>query len=188
MIRVAVVAIVATLASTARADSWRVSADVDLNTVAELGGSLWIAVKPPATPQWRFGGGGFFTGVPRVFVDLDERNRDEGWVVLPRGALAFVEWFPRGDARGFYIGAYAGYVRFRYTRDDMLGDAAVGHVTFEPHVGYQWFPFANGAYIQPWIGFAAVLRTDGSATVGDQAYAELPVVPLYGVNLGYELR
>jgi hypothetical protein len=176
------------LARPARADSWRVSADVDLNTVAELGGSLWVTVKPPAAPHWSFGAGGFYTGVPSVFVELDSRNDDEGWDVRPRGVLGFAHYYFKGAERGFFVGAYSGYVRIRYTREGMAGNATIGHVTFEPHAGYQWFPFAHGFYVQPWLGFAILAKTDGSGSVGDETYAELPIVPLYGLNVGYELR
>jgi hypothetical protein len=182
---VRIVFAIALFVATARAGT-RVGADVDLNTVAELGGSLWVTAKPDATPRWRFGAGGFFTGVPSVFVDLDARNKGEGWTVRPRGVLAFAEWYPDRSARGFYVGAYVGWVRIQYTRDAMAGVAAVDHASFEPHVGYQWYPFASGFYVQPWLGFAILPKTGGSSTVGDQTYAERPIVPLYGLNVGYE--
>jgi len=184
-------------ASTTRADPgsesgaqehWHLALDIDLNTIAELGGAGWLMVKPPSAPHWRFGAGGFFTGVPGVFVDLDGRNAHEGWNVRPRGILGFVDWYPSSGAPGFYVGAYFGYVAIRYTRDAMAGAATIDHVSFEPHVGYQWFPSSTGFYVQPWLGVAILAKTGGDSAVGDQTYAERSLVPLYGLNVGYELR
>lgn len=73
----------------------------------------------------------------------------------------------------------------RYTRADIPDEAArVDHVSVEPRVGYQWFPFGRGFYVEPWIGAAIFVTSRGSSEIGDDRYEQIPIVPLYGANLG----
>ena len=55
-------------------------------------------------------------------------------------------------------------------------------------VGYQWHPFQNGLYVQPWAALGVVLWRDGEPTVGDRTYDESPVIPFFTVNIGWEQR
>jgi hypothetical protein len=53
-------------------------------------------------------------------------------------------------------------------------------------VGYQWHPFHNGFYLQPWLALGVTLARQGEAVVGDKRYAELALQPFFTVNVGWE--
>jgi hypothetical protein len=103
--------------------------------------------------------------------------------VRPSGALYGLYYFENG----FAVGGSIRYLRIRYQHDDVLGEEAhVSEVSPEAIVAYQWHPFDNGFYVQPWFALGVTLWRDGDATVGGHTYEELPVSPFFTVNIGYE--
>ena len=174
-----------TISATAFAEpTTRLSIDTDPSTFPLSGFSGWVMVKPAALEHVRFGAGGFGLEFPSFLVNVLNRTGEEGWGFGVRGAMGFAA-YQFGDHRGLYVGAYAGYLQTRYTRDAM--SATANHVDLLPVVGYQWFPFDGyGAYVQPWVG--AITWFGGSTTIGTHTFKDPYVIPLAALHVGWEFR
>ena len=58
----------------------------------------------------------------------------------------------------------------------------------EAIVGYQWYPFHNGFYLQPWLALGVTVLRRGEPLVDGQRYDPLPIQPFFTVNIGWEQR
>src|SRR5205823_13266081 len=109
--------------------------------------------------------------------------------VRPSGALYVLYYVEPPGHDGFSFGGSMQYLRLRYTDDAAPSEHAdVGELSPQAIVGYQWHPFHNGFYLQPWLALGVALTHDGSAVVGGHRYDELPISPFFTVNIGYEQR
>lgn len=170
----------------ALADDLRLSIDTDPTTYPLGGFSGWVMVKP--TAHLRFGAGGFGLDFPSFLVPALDRGGDngDGWHFGVRGAMGFAG-YQLADRRGWYVGLYTGVLQTRYARDAMSATAL--HVTALPCIGYQWFPFHDGAlrgaYLQPWAG--AITWFGGSKQLGGHTFEDPYLVPIAAVHVGFEL-
>jgi hypothetical protein len=145
-----------------------------------------IGIRAPALGGVRIAIASFSLDVPDVIGQLG--GNDKFHVdVRPSGAL-YVLYYLRPPGRdGFAVGGSIRYLRFRYTHDDAPGEQAdVSEISPEAIVGYQWHPFTNGFYLQPWLALGRALTHSGDMTVGGHAYKELPISPFFTVNIGWE--
>ena len=79
------------------------------------------------------------------------------------------------------------YLRLRYTRADAPNlDATTAELSPEAIVGYQWHPWHNGFYLQPWFALGVTIYRSGTARIAGHAYQALPVSPFLTVNVGWE--
>ena len=185
------VAVLTTTAARAEPTPWRISVDTDPTTFAFHGYSVWVMAKPAGTRHVRAGVGGFGLDFPSFLVPLLGRgDDDDGWDLSVRAAMGFAS-YQLGDRKGLYIGAYAGYLQSRHTRDDAMGIADRHNVTVLPTIGYQWFPFRSGAlrgaYVQPWAGATIWIPVGGTTTLAGHTFKDPYVIPLVAAHVGYEL-
>lgn len=179
------------LATPARAETpWRVSIDTDPTTFPLGGFSGWLMAKPAGTSHLRVGVGGFGIDFPSFLVPhLDRGTGEDGWGLTVRAAMGFAS-YQFGDRRGWYIGAYSGYLVSRHTREDTMGVADRDNITVLPAVGYQWFPFHDGAlkgvYVQPWAGATIWIPVGGTSTLGGKTFKDPFVIPLAAAHVGFE--
>jgi hypothetical protein len=174
---------------TSDATPWRVSLDTDPSTFAFSGFSGWAMAKPAGTHHLRVGVGGFGLDFPSFLVPTLNRAGGDGWNLSVRAVMGFAG-YQLGDRKGFYVGAYTGYLESRHTRGDVMGTADRHNVTVLPCAGYQWFPFASGAlkgaYVQPWVGATIWIPVGGTTTLGGHTFKDPYVIPLAAAHLGYE--
>ena len=188
---IALVSITTATPALALADDapWRVSVDTDPSTFAFSGFSGWAMAKPAGTQHVRVGVGGFGLEFPSFLVPHLNRSSEDGWALEVRAVMGFAGYM-FGDRKGFYVGAYAGYLNSRHRRDDMPGVADQHNVTILPTAGYQWFPFSRGAlrgaYVQPWVGATIWIPAGGTSTLGTHTFKDPHVIPLAALHLGYE--
>jgi hypothetical protein len=168
---------------------WRVSLDTDPTTFLFDGFSGWAMAKPPGLHHLRVGLGGFGLAFPSFLVLRLNRSGEDGWALRVRAVMGFVG-YQAGDRKGFYLGAYAGYLESRHTRSDVMGTADRHNVTVLPCVGYQWFPFSagvlQGAYLQPWAGATIWIPVGGTAALGAHTFKDPYVIPIAAAHVGYE--
>jgi hypothetical protein len=151
-----------------------------------------VRVAPRGAPRVLLGAGTLlgpvFTTVslPERVVDLDPANRDEGWTVAIRGGLAvFVEYFPAGANRGWFVGEQVGVQAFRLTRSGAEGSAAFAQLPIMTYGGYAWHPFDGALYLKPWVGLALAPTIAGDSRLDGQEYRRLPVLPFATIHVGY---
>lgn len=104
------------------------------------------------------------------------------------GAIYALYYFRDAGADGFTVGASLRFLRIESTHDDAAGTIHLTELSPELIAGYQWHPFHNGFYVQPWVALGVTAYSSGSTTYGTSSvtFDEPPVSPFFTVNLGYE--
>jgi hypothetical protein len=170
-------------------DKTRISVDTDPSTFLFSGYSFWAMAKPAHTDHLRVGVGGFGLDFPSFIVPTLNRSGEDGWDLSVRAVMGFAG-YQFGNRRGFYVGAYSGYLESRHRRDDTMGVADRHNITLLPTAGYQWFPFSTGAlkgaYLQPWIGATIWIPVGGTTKLGTHEFKDPHVIPLAAFHIGYE--
>jgi hypothetical protein len=160
--------------------------ELDPLTFANAGYGGQLGVRHPALHGVRLAIASFSLHVPDPIAQI---GGNDGFDVRvrPSGALYALYYLRPASRDGFAIGASLRYLRYRYRHDDVPDtDANVSEVSPEAIVGYQWHPFHNGFYVQPWFALGVTVYRNGEAQVGDRAYDALPVSPFFTVNIGFE--
>ena len=176
------------LPSRAHADERvRLFAELDPLTFANAGYGSQLGIRHPALRGVRIAVASFSLHVPDVVSQLGG-NDGFDLRVRPSAALYVLYYFSPPGRGGFAVGGSLRYLRLRYRHDDVAGEEAnVGELSPEAILAYQWHPFKNGFYVQPWVALGVALSHDGKAVVGPHTYNELPVIPFFTVNVGWEL-
>lgn len=163
-----------------------VHAELDPLTFANGGYGGQLGIRHPALHGVRLAIASFSLHVPDALSQIggndgfDERVR-------PSGALYALYYFAPPGHDGFSVGGSIRYLRIRYEHDAEPGERAdISQLSPEAIVGYQWHPFHNGFYLQPWFALGVALWTRGEPVVGSHRYDALPVSPFFTVNIGYE--
>jgi hypothetical protein len=170
----------------ARADEPLVHAELDPLTFANRGYGAQIGIRHPALRGVRLAIASFSLHVPDPIAQIGNAGFDER--VRPSGAIYALYYFASPSHDGFAAGASIRYLRIRYAQDDEPGlSADVSQISPEAIVAYQWHPFHNGFYLQPWFALGVTLWSSGDGVVGGHRYDPLPVSPFFTVNIGYEL-
>lgn len=186
--------LVAVLGSPAPADgdaaadhAVRLHAELDPLTFANGGYGGQIGIRHPALHGVRLAIASFALHVPDLVAQIGNDGFDLR--VRPSGAIYALYYLRPAGHDGFAIGGSLRYLRLRYEHDDVAGARAeVTELSPEAIIGYQWHPFDNGFYLQPWLALGATVARQGDAIVGDKRYDALPLQPFFTVNVGWEQR
>lgn len=175
--------------ATATDDAVWLHAELDPLTFANGGYGGQIGVRHPALRGVRLAIASFSLHVPDALAQFGG-NDGFDLRVRPSGAIYGLYYLrAAGGGDGLAIGASLRYLRLRYEHDDVPGQRAdVAELSPEAIIGYQWHPFHNGFYLQPWLALGVTLWRDGEPVVGDKRYDELPIQPFFTVNVGWEQR
>ena len=169
-------------------DAIRLHAELDPLTFANGGYGGQIGIRHPTLHGVRIAIASFALHVPDPLAQIGG-NDGFDLRVRPSGALYALYYLRPAGRDALAIGASLRYLRLRYEHDDAPGERAdVTELSPEAIVGYQWHPFHNGFYLQPWLALGVTLARQGEAVVGDKRYAELAIQPFFTVNVGWEQR
>ncbi|MEO8705624.1 MAG: hypothetical protein ABI867_36675 [Kofleriaceae bacterium] len=163
-----------------------VHAELDPLTFANGGYGGQIGIRHPALHGVRLAIASFSLHVPDAISQI---GGNDGFDVRvqPSGALYALYYLRPASHDGFAIGGSLRYLRYRYEHDDVPDTVATTtELSPELIVGYQWHPFHNGFYVQPWFALGVTVVRDAKPIVGDREYDPLPVSPFFTVNLGFE--
>ncbi|GAC1552238.1 MAG: hypothetical protein NVS2B9_17660 [Myxococcales bacterium] len=178
--------ILLTARSAAAQERWRFSAESDPVDFLNGGYALYLGVKPPDLPRLRLGLGTFALDFPQAATDLVAG--EHGWLVRARWSLLGYASLYFDDARrGFYVGLRTFVTSLRYRRADAPGEDQVLHLFAGPEVGYQWFPFGDVFYVQPWAGLEVDLVRGHTPAVAGRQLPGARLLPLALVYFGVEL-
>jgi hypothetical protein len=173
--------------SSAPAPTSSVHAEIDPFPFATGRWGVQVGARPAALRGLRLSIASFSVDVPDFLAEL---GGNEGFHLdvrpLSGGIYALYYFAPPGED-GLTIGGSVRYLRLRFSHDDG-GSIDIRQVSPEAIVGYQWHPFDNGFYVQPWLALGVVAWRSGEATVGTHTYDEMPVSVFFTANVGYERR
>lgn len=168
------------------AEAVRIHAELDPLTFANGGYGGQIGIRHPALHGVRLAIASFSLHVPDLLAQIGG-NDGFDLRVRPSGALYALYYLRAAGRDGLAVGASLRYLRLRYEHDDVPGDHAdVTELSPEAIIGYQWHPFHNGFYLQPWLALGVTVLRSGEPTVGDRRYDSLPIQPFFTVNIGWE--
>jgi hypothetical protein len=169
-------------------DTMWLHAELDPLTFANGGYGGQLGIRHPALHGVRLAVASFSL---HVLDALARIGGNDGFDlrVRPSGALYALYYAHAAGHDGLAIGASVRYLRLRYEHDDVPGHRAdVTELSPEVIIGYQWHPFHDAFYLQPWLALGVTVSRRGEAIVGNKHYDELPVQPFFTVNIGWELR
>jgi hypothetical protein len=184
----AVVVLLLALAAPAHADD-PVLAQIEVDPLpfATGGYGAQVGIRHPKL-RVRISVASFALNVPDVVTELGG-NDGFNLRVRPSAATYVLYYFAPPGRDGFTVGGALRYLRLRYEHDEVVGGRAdVSELSPEAIVGYQWHPFDNPFYLQPWLGLSFTLVRDGEPVVGDRRYDPMPIQPFFTVNVGWEFR
>ncbi len=135
-----------------------------------------------------FGVGAYALDFPKPIVEVDGRNRGDGWKVrLNLGVAAFVDYYVAPAPRGLFFGVQLAGQQFRYRNENSPGEQAFGvNALLMPRVGYLFRPFDAGFYLLGWAGLGATAPVAGSRGVGGREYKVFPLIPFAAVHVGWQ--
>ena len=163
-------------------------AELDPLTFANGGYGGQIGIRHPALHGVRLAIASFSLHVPDALAQIGG-NDGFDLRVRPSGALYALYYVRAAGRDGLAIGASLRYLRLRYEHDDVPGERAdVTELSPEAILGYQWHPFHNAFYLQPWLALGVTVLRRGEAVVGNHRYDALPIQPFFTVNIGWEQR
>jgi hypothetical protein len=173
-------------ADDAPAEAVRLHAELDPLTFANGGYGGQIGIRHPALHGVRLAIASFSLHVPDPLAQVGG-NDGFDLRVRPSAALYALYYLRAAGRDGFAVGASLRYLRLRYEHDDVPGERAdTSELSPEAIVGYQWHPFHNGFYLQPWLALGVTVLRSGEPMVGSQRYDPLPIQPFFTVNIGWE--
>jgi hypothetical protein len=166
----------------------RLHVELDPLTFANGGYGGQIGIRHPALHGVRVAIASFSLHVPDL---LSQVGGNDGFDlrVRPSGALYALYYLRAAGQDGFAVGGSLRYLRLRYEHDDVPGERAdTSELSPEAIIGYQWHPFHNGFYVQPWLALGVTVARSGEPVVGSRRYDPLPIQPFFTVNIGWEQR
>lgn len=178
------------LAAPARADDpVYIHAELDPTTFALRGYGGQVGFRFPQLHGVRLAVASFSLHVPDAIAQL---NGNDGFheKVLPCGAFYALYYFTRPSGGSVQDSLAAGisvrYLREEYTHDTTDAFDDIEEISPEAILAYQWHPFHNGFYLQPWLALGVTVYKNHDAVVGSFKYDELPISPFFTINIGYE--
>jgi hypothetical protein len=119
-------------------------------------------------------------------VDLNKRNKDEGWNVKIQDAYGlFAEFYFDKANRKWFIGEQLAVQNFKVKNDFESGTAKFSNALALTYVGYTWHPFHIPLYIKPWAGLGYTWKVDGSTKLPGKSYDVAPLFPFVTFHVGY---
>jgi hypothetical protein len=183
---------IAIAAGVAHADD-RVTLQVEVDPFpfATLRYGVQVGARLPALKGVRLSIAQFSVDVPDPLANALYGEGTHVDVRPGSGAIYALYYFRDAGKNGFCVGASVRYLRIRSTHDDAPGAVVrLSEISPEAIVGYQWHPFHNGFYVQPWLALGVTVYSSGSKAYGDSMTApvfdEPPISPFFTVNIGYE--
>ncbi len=166
------------------ADEWKVSLETDPLPFAMNGYAAAVGVKPGGVPRLKLTAEGLSAQFPSFISDA---SGNKGWSARVTGGMLVGQVYWSEDKRGAYAGLVGSVFDWSLSAPNAAGTTHATYLELTPHVGYQWFPTKTGVFLSPWAGVAVPIKLGGTTTVGDQTFAQTPVIPFGAINLGYEI-
>jgi hypothetical protein len=166
----------------------RVSIETDPSTFLLSGYAIHLRIQPANCERWLIGAGSYGLELPEMLVNLNSKNRNEGWNAKIRNAYSlFGEYFFHRANQKWFVGEQIGLHNYRLG-NRLEGGAAsdFSSMLAMTYVGYAWHPFKGSFYVKPWAGLGYTRKISGDNLVGTRVYDVAPLFPFVTFHLGYE--
>jgi hypothetical protein len=162
--------------------------EIDPTTYMLKGYSLHLRIKPAGCDKWMIGAGTYGLNLPDMLVNLNPKNKNEGWDVRINSAYAlYGEYYFKEANQRWFIGEQVGVQNFKISNDteSSADQAKFRNILLMTYFGYSWHPGNGDFYIKPWAGLGYTHKVLGYTTVGNLYYDVAPIFPFVTLHLGY---
>src|SRR5205823_141511 len=113
--------------------------------------------------------------------------KGKGWHVYDRSVAARADWHFGARRGGAFAGIYGVYQSRSLSKSGETARAHVQQLIVAPAAGYDWFPSSRlGLFVSPNFIVAVKVAETGKAEIGASTFREGSILPLPGVNVGWE--
>jgi hypothetical protein len=160
--------------------------EIDPATFAFGGYSAHLRIAPKKAEHLLLGIGAYAMNMPSVMVDLNSKNKNEGWDVrLNQGYGLFGEYYFCKNTEKFFVGTQLGIQEYKIENEAIEGDVKFTNLLSMVYGGYTWRPFTNPLYLKPWAGLGYVSKLSGDNVLGGKAYDVASLTMFATLHIGY---
>ena len=163
-----------------------ISIEIDPSTFAFNGYAFHLRVQPKNSDHLVLGVGTYAMDFPSVLVDMNSKNKDQGWDVrLNQGYGLFGEYHFTEVNKKWYVGGQLALQEYKIQKDFYDGDAKYSNILLMGLGGYTLQPFDFGLYFKFWGGVGYTGQISGENFIGDAIYDISPILLFGALHIGY---
>lgn len=173
--------------SLSKADSpTRLSLEIDPATFFFSGYGFHLRVQPKNSQRLLLGAGAYAMNLPKVLVNLNPENKNEGWNVrINQGYGLFAEYHFAEVNRKWFVGSQMGVQQFKIGKENLAESSKYTNILAMGYLCYTLRPFQNGLYFKPWFGAGYTRKVSGTSNLAKSEYAIAPLTAFATLHLGY---
>ncbi len=157
--------------------------EIDPSTYLFSGYSLHLKKSFASLSHWQFGLGLYAMDFPKILVDMNPHNKDEGWNQrLEHGYGLFADYYFDKKKSGTFVGMQLAHQKYKITKN--AKDVTYNTFLTMLHLGYNYSFFEN-FYLKPWIGIGYNNKISGSSSIDGEEFDIAKLVVFPTVHLGY---
>jgi len=162
------------------------SIEIDPATFLFKGYSIHLRFKPKNSQHLIFGIGAYAMDFPSQLVDLNAKNKNEGWDVrLNQGFGLFGEYHFSEPNKKWFLGTQIGIQEYKIENENLSGNEHFTNSLFMGYGGYTWRVFNDKFYIKPWAGIGYTSKISGNNSLENLEYDIAPITMFATLHIGY---
>lgn len=165
----------------------RLSLEIDPATFVFGGYSAHLRIQPKSCQHLLVGLGAYAMDMPEPMVNINAKNRNNGWNVrINQGLGLFGEYYFGHVNEKFFTGAQIGLQEYKLENDNAEGSTNFTDLLVMAYGGYSWKPFNNGFYLKPWAGIGYLRELSGSNNLNGDVYDKSPITMFATLHMGFQ--
>lgn len=162
------------------------SIEIDPATFAFKGYGIHLRIKPKNSEHLLVGIGAYAMDFPSVLVDLNDKNKEQGWDVrLNQGYGLFGEYHFSEVNKKWYVGTQLAIQEYKIKKDFYDGEAKYSTMLLMGLGGYTLQPFEFPVYFKFWGGVGYTGKIAGEDFIGEAEYDISPILIFGALHIGY---
>lgn len=164
----------------------RLSVEIDPATFVFRGYGVHLRIQPKNQNHMLYGVGAYAMDMPDVLVNLNEKNKDQGWDVrLNQGVGLFAEHHFTEVNKKWFVGAQASIQEYKIENNTSTGYSKFTNALLMTYGGYTWQPFKSAFYIKPWAGIGYTSKISGTNSLENKECDIAPITMFATLHIGY---
>lgn len=162
------------------------SVEIDPMTFGFKGYGFHLRMSPKNSDHLLLGLGAYAMDFPSVLVDLNKKNKDQGWSTrLNQGYGLFAEHHFTEVNKKWFVGGQLAIQEYKIENETTDGSEKFSNFLLMAYTGYTWQPFDFNLYIKPWMGIGYTSKVTGENVLGGKTYDIAPILMFATLHVGY---
>jgi hypothetical protein len=162
------------------------SIEIDPATFAFKGYGFHFRVNPKNHKNLLVGAGAYAMNFPDVLVNLNSKNKDQGWNVrLNQGYGLFAEHHFLEVNKKWFVGGQLAIQQYKIQKDFFDGQSSFSTVLLMGTGGYTLQPFSFPVYFKFWGGVGYTAKISGENSIANAEYDISPLLLFGALHIGY---